>query len=387
MSSSHPQHALGIDFGTSNSYFSDVLMRGGTPSYTDLKFHNGQSSVPTCVLYRKEGEGWVPDSFGDAAIELWKDLTEEERGDYRFRGGFKPDLSFNQQSYQDSVAFFLSARQYLEDNRILLHFSPEEGRQVVVGVPAENVPGQEEKTLQLLEEAGIFNAILLPEPEGALFYHLFYDSDRISVHMAHQGVLVVDFGGGTLDLAYLQDGEVERHWGNPMLGGRLFDDLFYQWFLDTQKSDVRREMDLDDNLDFLRTFGFRRLKERFSTAWANGSLERFRERITMGVDFDYGVFRRVTLNEFWERARNYRASPDLLRDLELLQEDVARDLRTSTLDLPALIEKELRRFHEDADSLDLKAIILTGGSCRWPFMQELVRRVFPEAELFQSADP
>jgi hypothetical protein len=406
------QHALGIDFGTSNSYFSDVRVGGIQLSYTDLKFHNGQSSVPTCILYKKQNnngelpqvidapssdahpallEHWNPCAFGAAAIELWKDLLDEERPHYHFRGGFKPDIAFTRQSYIDAVNFFRCTRQYLIDQRLITHFTPENGRQVVVGIPAKNIDGQEQKTLQALEDAGIFDAVLIPEPEGALFYHLYYDRNRITIEHAHHGVIVVDFGGGTFDLAYLRDGEVQTNWGNPMLGGRLFDDLFYQWFLEQQEGEkTRRKMISDGTLSFLRTFGFRRLKERFSSAWQNGQIARFRTRITVGVDFDYGVFRNVTIEQFMQRAQSYRPSYDLLLDLELLQDEYAKLLRGESIDLIGQVREQLlqaQEFIQKAAHSPLSAVILTGGSCRWPFMVDITQQIYPQAEIFQSPDP
>ena len=44
-------HALGIDFGTSNSYFSDISVGGSQPTCTDIKI-NGMASIPTCLLFR-----------------------------------------------------------------------------------------------------------------------------------------------------------------------------------------------------------------------------------------------------------------------------------------------------------------------------------------------
>ena len=43
---------------------------------------------------------------------------------------------------------------------------------------------------------------------------------------------MVDFGGGTLDVALLDQHGLRDPWGDPTLGGRLFDDLFFQWLLD-----------------------------------------------------------------------------------------------------------------------------------------------------------
>lgn len=400
-------HALGIDFGTSNSYLSDVRVGGQDLSYTDLKLHDGQSSIPTCVLYQKNPHAtdtntsgpkdawqesttlWEPCAFGEAAITLWKDLHTEERAHYRFRGGFKPDIAFDEQAYRDAVCFFRCLREYLQEQRILTHFSPDSGRQVVVGIPARHVAGQESKTLAALEEAGIPGALLVPEPVGALFYHLYYDRDLISVERAHRGVLVVDFGGGTFDVALLKDGDVQNCWGNPMLGGRLFDDLFYQWFLEQQGAQVREAMLQDGTLSYLRTFGFRRLKERFSAAWSSQQLNRFRERITVGADFDYGVFRHAQEDEFIQRARHYRASEDLLLDLKLLDDHSTPWLHQGPIDLLAEIQQqiELEQQTSHHQNPSVSTVILTGGSCRWPFVMNMAQTCFPNATVFQSPDP
>ena len=77
----------------------------------------------------------------------------------------------------------------------------------------------------IAKKAGLGRMKCMEEPKGALAWCL--REDRISEDEARQGVVVVDFGGGTLDMALVDENGVREPWGDPIVGGRLFDDLFY----------------------------------------------------------------------------------------------------------------------------------------------------------------
>ena len=100
------KRALGIDFGTSNSYFSEVS-GDVPPRYEDLKFHSADSTVPTCVLYQKNNGELEPIDFGQSAIDTWIELEEDERKLYEFHSGFKPDIAHNSESFRHAISFFL----------------------------------------------------------------------------------------------------------------------------------------------------------------------------------------------------------------------------------------------------------------------------------------
>ena len=69
-----------------------------------------------------------------------------------------------------------------------------------------------------------------PEPLGALAFHLAHGD--LTLEEARKGIVVIDFGGGTLDVAVVDAKGLREPWGDTSLGGRLFDDLFYQWLAD-----------------------------------------------------------------------------------------------------------------------------------------------------------
>ncbi len=378
------KRALGIDFGTSNSYFSEIS-GDIKPICADIKFQGDQSTVPTCVLYQKKEDTLEPLYFGQDAVDFWMDLLEDERDEYAFFSGFKPDIAHSSQAYEHTVAFFQCIREYFRKEG-LDYFDLSAKREIVVGIPAKNLHGQEEKTRQAFAAVGLPNTILVPEPQGALFYHLFFDRQKITLEKAHQGVVVVDFGGGTLDVAYLQNGKVKDTWGNPLLGGRLFDDLFFQWFLEKQDNpDLLNEIKEDGNLEPLTHFTFRHLKEKFSQSWDRGNLSRFRSRITMGADYDYGIFKGISLEEFYEKARHYKMSSQLQKRLQVLDDPMIQAAeKGETIDLLEKIRSEILSPQLEGD---VAIVILTGGGARWPFMKEIVQDIFPGADVFRSNDP
>jgi len=103
-------------------------------------------------------------------------------------------------------------------------------RRVLCGVPSEADGAFRAALEATAERAGFGAPFLVDEPKGALLYHM--KQRDISVYKALGGVLVADFGGGTCDFAFLEGGRVVRSWGDMLLGGRLFDDLFFQWLPD-----------------------------------------------------------------------------------------------------------------------------------------------------------
>jgi molecular chaperone DnaK (HSP70) len=99
-----------------------------------------------------------------------------------------------------------------------------------VGVPSEAHGPFQTRVSQIAKEAGYGEVRLLDEPKGALLHHLWHKD--FSPEEARAGILVIDFGGGTCDFAFLQSLQVSHSWGDMELGGRLFDDLFFQWLLE-----------------------------------------------------------------------------------------------------------------------------------------------------------
>ena len=55
-------------------------------------------------------------------------------------------------------------------------------------------------------------------------------SGAIDIDDIENEVLILDFGGGTCDFTLLESMDVLQNDGDPLFGGRLFDDLLFQVF-------------------------------------------------------------------------------------------------------------------------------------------------------------
>ena len=94
-------------------------------------------------------------------------------------------------------------------------------------------------------------------------------------------MIVVDFGGGTLDVAHVDEsGFLRKPWGEPALGGRLFDDLFFRWLIDQNPG-----LELSPNeAMFAWQHECRQLKENFSNRWRTEGPEMkgFKGKVDLG---------------------------------------------------------------------------------------------------------
>lgn len=349
---------LAVDFGTSNSYFckcpSDELL----PSPVD--FIADRTGMDTVVLYR---EGKSP-LVGSMALNTWGEAAEEERRSLKLITRFKPEIDRDKESYRAAVAFLSSVREEAEARHI--PFDPR-SREVYFGVPCQAGESYLDALTSAAFEAGYGRVKTLEEPLGALLYHISQRDMAPSEAMGR--VLVLDFGGGTCDLASLEGLSVRSSWGDWSLGGRLFDDLFFRILCE-------RNPGLEESMDegtsyFVHWYWSRILKESFSTTMA-----RDRSVLWSGTAGAYGGIRRLGWDEFMERISDYRPTEDMIRS-------IGGDCPGS--DGPENLVDRLENLVLGCDGAD--SVILAGGSSLWPFVSDLVQRIMPEARLIRSDQP
>jgi hypothetical protein len=356
---------IGIDFGTSNSHFAYCNREG------DLKAQpicvGGKTSVTTCVLWQQpaqEEQDIV--AYGSEALETWLQYEAEERAGSYFAFGFKPDLVKSDRARRDAWAFLLKARQ--EVQRAGLPRPIESGGMaVIIGVPAEIGDEHKRLTVEAARAAGFGAVECVEEPLGALAFHL--NNGDITPSEARAGVIVVDFGGGTFDVALVSADGLREPWGDPVLGGRLFDDLFYQWLCDQNP-----HLEIDDR-EALVVWQreCRDLKEAFSNRWRSrgDTMNDFKGHVFIG---DAKVWlRNASVAEFYERARAYRPSPIARRYFRGLDQVPTGLVLDTPIDLLQWARRTLTRGQAVGELRGkFGKVILTGGSCHWPFMGPLV---------------
>ncbi len=390
-----PQHYLGIDFGTSHTYLSVAAI--DPVSTCPIFFGAGrQPSIATAVLWERgaaKGNREFVAAFGNQAVDEWLAATDEERKHYRLDLNFKPDIVGSESKRKATLAFLTKVYDYLRDNGKLPQGRPPQDFPVVIGLPACVPDGYESCLKDLAGKAGFSKARMktVEEPVAALVYHLHRRD--LTPRQARAGVLVVDFGGGTCDIAFLLRGEIIGTSGDPTLGGRLFDDLFYQWFVD-QNPGVDEKLRDGGHEAFVHWVKCREMKEHFSDRM-NGPLEeRRRQKFTFTDTLGHGALRDATWDEFLDRAKRYRPDSDMegclaglgsdFRENGEFQENGSRDLVGSFKHLLVEGMKSNGIKREDIDW-----VILTGGSSNWCFVKDSVREVLrlPADHIHQSSDP
>ena len=354
-------HVLAVDFGTTNSYYCKCPADQTSP--VGIDFGVGKDGIATAILYRGQKEPLV----GDAALHEFGETPVKERSSWCLRAQFKPDISTSDEACKNAEDFLRNL--IVQCERLHIDIDPSK-REVIFGAPSESESVFNAKLSQIAEAAGYGNIKILDEPIGALLYHLWHKD--LSPAEAQRGVLVVDFGGGTCDFAFLCRLEVHHSWGDFELGGRLFDDLVFQWFLD-QNPSALTEMKQNGDTYYVHSYLCREAKELFSRTMARDRAERVSKFIGR-----YGNMSGMTWEEFIERATSYIPGSVFTGYLREIGQESTKLMRPEkTIDLLNWFKRCLTRGLEEKaiDIADIKRVILAGGSSQWPFVSDIISEV------------
>jgi len=352
------QNILAIDFGTTNTYFSKCPADQISP--VGIDFGTGRDGLPTAILYRGDREPLV----GEPALHEYGEASDGERREYRLRTQFKPDIVSSEDAARAATDFLRVVIEQAQRQHIALDPSKHD---VIVGVPSEAHGPFRTRVSQITREAGYGDVRLVDEPKGALLHHLWHKD--FSPEEARHGILVIDFGGGTCDFALLQSLQVTCSWGDMELGGRLFDDLFFQWFLD-QNPGVLKTMEKAGDTYYVHAYLCREAKEFFSLTMARDRSERVNKSVGR-----YGSLRGMDWDGFLTRAKNYLPSPTFVFQMESMGVRAQRILqRQQAIDLIEWFRTTLTHgLTEKGVATDqISRVILAGGSSQWPFVSDVV---------------
>lgn len=358
---SQPKGIIAVDFGTTNSYFCKCPADQLSPIGID--FGAGRDGIPSAILYRQDKSPLI----GNLALHEYGEATANERQGYQLRTQFKPDIATSQQARTNAQDFLKTVLTEAQQQHIVLDPSD---AQTIFGVPSEASDDFKQTLIQIAHDSGFGTIRLLDEPKGALLNHLWRKD--FSPSEAQQGVLVIDFGGGTCDFSTMQNLEVRHSWGDMELGGRLFDDLFFQWFAD-QNPDALDTIEKAGDFYFVYSYLCREAKEFFSQTMARDRSETVNKSIGR-----YGSLRAMGWEEFIQRAGQYRPSDNLVRYLQDLgiRLNILSEPRP-TLDLldwfKQSLQGELQALPRHGQ--DVACVILAGGSSLWPFVADIVTEV------------
>jgi hypothetical protein len=372
-----PKDIIAIDFGTTNTYIAKCPANVRTPNA--IQFNSNSIGIETVLLYSNESANESP-YIGEQAVNGFGESTLNERKEYsyQFCSHFKPDIVADARAFRNSRDFLAAL---LRDARKCnINFSPIDCR-VIVGVPSESNSKYREAMRAIFREAGYGEVDLVDEPVGAMLDSI--SSGLFSIADIISGFLVIDFGGGTCDFAFIKNGRVQHSWGEMNLGGRLFDDLFYRWFCDLNP-DKTAELNRNGEDFFVRVYHCRQLKEKFSQFTAINPQKPFSTSIG-----NYGKMKGITWDEFVERARNYTPTDSFLRFLSDSNVMLSDKLTSGNVDLLRWFEESLVSGLSNAgiSISDIHVIALAGGSCQWSFVSGVCRELLNNEKFFRSNQP
>lgn len=387
-------HYLGIDFGTSSSYLCVVPHNLLSPNAIHI---DGSPVLPTAVLWEMGADGQQRiKAFGAKAEQEWGMALPDEKQDWRLSTQFKPEITVSPQAETEAQAFLKSVAAHLVRRALLPSAKRPDELDVLIGVPATGIPGYGEAISNIATAAGFGSVKTVQEPIGALVHHLVRRD--IAPSDARSGLLVIDFGGGTCDVAYMLRLEVKHAWGDPLLGGRLFDDLFFQWFLE-DNPDARERLTSSGDEYYLHWMICRDMKERFSETMNRDKTATFRFNVP-----GYGSLAGASWAQFEKRVRHFRPGKELLGKLKALADKNPPEtsgnhhpdhhqclLNGEDIDLFTWLESVVTRGIREnlVRTEDIRWVVLTGGSSDWLFVKEAVtnRLGLSERQVIQSANP
>jgi hypothetical protein len=352
-------NVIGIDFGTSNTYL--TICPYGTKNKFPLHIGGRSPAIDTAILYADD-PGPDPGLFplvGERATATFgqADLETRARRGYRYHANFKPEIVGHEVARKCAADFLGAIRR--EAQIVGVGLDQGEGS-VIIGAPSEAGPAFRETLRAVVGEAGLGAAEVVDEPKGVLLTDLGYN--RFPLGDILDGYLVVDFGGGTCDFALMSRGEVVASWGDMELGGRLFDDLFFQWFLE-QNPGAEEALARERREFYVWSYCCRRLKEDFSETVARDR----RGRVTAEVG-RFGVVRELDLETFLARASAYTPSEAFASFGRTMGVRLSPRLLGGGIDLIAWFRDLLLG---GLGASRVRAVSLSGGSSRWFFVMDL----------------
>jgi hypothetical protein len=386
------KYTFGLDFGTSKTAISFAQADTINPQIVDVAIHGDEDRISTCVLHDATKSRFHVGGIAEQEYLLAQDPAE--RAAMAFFSNFKPHIHRSAE-HRETAMRFLSEVRGAERLAEKIQLAGSEAV-LAAGCPVAWLSGGGAETLlSLIKQTGFPPAFTIPEPVGAAFHFL---GTQLRAQDFHRDIVVFDWGAGTFDMTVLRAGRLDlegsKTFGSTVYGGRLFDDLFYQWLTEMAQSrgrDLKRLAERPIDRAVLLGLTCRKIKEAFSRHLGSQSAERpwtWSVPVILGSGengINLGNFFVPNAAEFDARARNYRASETARQWLSLSLADVAPEEREfieaaqrgAPIDLKAwgarLIETGLRKLNV----ADGATAVLTGGSCNWRWFLEHVRATAP----------
>lgn len=318
---------IGIDLGTTNSLVS--VWKNGRVEI--IKNSLGHIMTPSVVSLEESGGILV----GEIAKQRRVSHPDYTAFEFKRSMGTKKEYILAHRRYysEDLSAFLL--KKMIEDTQDVLGT---EITQAVISVPAYFDDNQREATKRAAKIAGIEVKRLVNEPSAAIIYHQWK-----SQNTGREGIyLVIDFGGGTLDVSVVDCFEniieIIAISGDNKLGGKDFDRYIAE--------DFCKRFDLN----------FSRLGKltKENLLWVA-------ENVKRTLSHEDRVIMRATIEN-----KEYEA--------EYTTEELLKVTAGLLLKMQTVINEALKGACINPEQLE--DIVLVGGTCKMPLIQKYLSALF-----------
>ena len=328
-------HTIGIDFGTTKTLVSRIVAETGRPE--TVRLGQGKDHITTSVFIMNTGEM----VFGDEADDRMADP------DGVYLRGFKMSLGSStpvhvQMNSEGEMTLYKASdivmhfMRYIRTRVQNTVFAGDPVTRAIITRPVEFSPARCEELRQAAIAAGFEEVELTTEPEAAgLAFCRLND-----VNAFRHSALIIDWGGGTLDIAHVtREGDriithPEYTAGDMTMGGELFDELLWKHVESTLQEKGISHLNHISSLPVIR-----KNKEKLS----------FSTNTTLHLSHKNGTCPPIELSRsFFER------------------------LISNSLTKAANKIKQLLARIPDADKPE--KLLLVGGSCRIPYIQRRLEK-------------
>ena len=358
---------IGIDFGSSQS--SIAIMDIGSNNQPELLNvgggRNGQT-MPTVLALDKNDD--TLRAAGNEVRQRYKEVADSSCklvSDFkRYLGSAPnnsdaPEIAVLRKDAEKYAKIFLRemAKVVERHYNVKRDELSSEDFATCIAHPASWSDEQVQLLKKLVKEAGFpvdpnRGIYSLPEPVAAV--HALRMGDGLGFRFGEkpEHFMVIDFGGGTLDVCVIQTDILGRApkivstAGDPELGGKEFDDLIERKFF-CNNSDRRRR----DNLTASERFELRdKIKEAKESTSDHFSQDQDHKHTFHLLSGQFELY--LSKNEF----------ANIVKDVGIYEK--IRNCIRSALDRAGLGNDQIAK------------VILTGGSSRWWFLREIVAKEF-----------
>jgi Molecular chaperone len=355
---------IGIDLGTTFCAISYV--EAGAPKII--------ASATPSVIWFDGKQAWVGEKANDRKFTISNHIREFVKQDIGKPAEKTPQYDFGGYKYGAAGMSAILLR-YLK-KQALRHFrqiglvtetdDTKVALPAVITVPASFSEIQKRETRLAGHAAGLDVVAIIHEPTAAaLAFGLTHDEDQI--------IVVVDFGGGTLDVTVLQmrDGvpNVLANRGRSDLGGHNFDELIQRHLLEEARGRTGIDVDLTNRFEIQRVA----IEAKHALSSEDDHTVTFTHA---GQDLDI-VLHRTRPRTAGGYVPALRAASDVVADFYFEEQSkwLLQQCREFCEAVREVAKVTTPSGERALDWSDVTEIVLAGGSCKMPMVPAMLERL------------